>query len=185
MNTEIIYSSLLLLDGYAYYKLQKNNNINFNNKKELILILVIKFFGIFIPIFAYYYGKFKKYNMNNNNTKYIGIIILLLVFFLLLHINDKLGNMYSMDIKIKKNHNLITDGIYKYIRHPTYLCSLLFLIGQQCIIPNKIGFISSIIAFSLLYFIRIPNEEEMLIKHFGKKYKKYMKRTKKIIPKIL
>ena len=176
---------MLILNGYAYYKLQKNNNIDMSNKSEIILIFIIKFFGIFIPIFAYYYNKLKQYNLNNNTSKYIGIIILLFVFFMLLHINDKLGNMYSIDIKIKKNHKLITNGIYKYIRHPVYLCSLLFLIGQQMIIPNKIGIISSIISFSLLYFIRIPAEEKMLLEHFGKKYKKYLKSTNKIIPKFI
>jgi protein-S-isoprenylcysteine O-methyltransferase Ste14 len=181
MNTELIYTSLLLLNGCAYYKLQKNNNIDTTNRSEIILILLIKFFGVFIPLFAYYY-KFKKYNLNNNTSKYIGIIILLSVFFLLIHNNDTLGNMYSIDIKIKKGHKLITSGIYKYIRHPIYLCSLLFLIGQQTILPNKIGMISSSIAFSLLYFIRIPAEEKMLLNHFGKEYEKYMKNTNKIIP---
>ncbi len=49
MNTELIYSSLFLLNSYAYYKLQKNNNINMQNKKEILLIFIIKFFGIFVP----------------------------------------------------------------------------------------------------------------------------------------
>ena len=183
MNTIIIYSSLLLLDGFGYYKLQ-NNNLNIKNKSELIFILITKLFGIVIPIISYFHPKLKKYNFDNSKSKYVGIIFMLIVFILLIHIHNKLSKMYSMELKMNKNHKLITDGIYKFIRHPTYLCSLLFLIGQQMILPNKIGIISSIISYSMLLFIRIPKEEKMLIEYFGDEYKNYMKNTKKIIAYI-
>ena len=159
MNTFIIYSSLLLLDSFGYYRLQ-NNNLSIKNKSELIFILITKFFGIFIPIISYFHPKLKKYNLDNSKSKYFGIIFMLSVFILLIHIHNKLSKMYSMELKMNENHKLITDGwklstdnfkrkkimliklfffgIYKFIRHPTYLCSLLFLIGQQMIIPIKI-----------------------------------------------
>ena len=171
------------MNTFIIYSLQ-NNNLSIKNKSELIFILITKLFGIIIPIISYFHPKLKKYNLDNSKSKYVGIIFMLSVFILLIHIHNKLSKMYSMELKMNENHKLITDGIYKFIRHPTYLCSLLFLIGQQMIIPNKIGIISSVISYSMLLFIRIPKEEKMLVEYFGDEYKNYMKNTKKIIPNL-
>lgn len=40
-----------------------------------------------------------------------------------------LGEFYAQDILIFKNHNLITNGFYKYIRHPQYLSQILSDLG--------------------------------------------------------
>jgi isoprenylcysteine carboxyl methyltransferase (ICMT) family protein YpbQ len=43
----------------------------------------------------------------------------------LLDIYDRLGKNYSITLQIKEDHELITDGIYKYVRHPMYFVLIL------------------------------------------------------------
>ena len=42
--------------------------------------------------------------------------------------------------------------------------------------------IVGVLTWTILYFIRIPEEEKMMVEEFGQEYKHYMKRTKKNIP---
>jgi protein-S-isoprenylcysteine O-methyltransferase Ste14 len=96
-----------------------------------------------------------------------------------------LGNEYSYTLQLRKDHKLVTNGIYKYIRHPMYFCGLLFIIGQSLLIPNLIGNISNLIVMYVFATGRIPDEEKMMIKEFGNAYLEYMKSTKGVIPFIL
>ena len=76
---------------------------------------------------------------------------------------------------------LVTDGIYKYVRHPMY-ASLLFLgwgMFFKAISPASIGLIC-LICLSL--FVTCKVEEKEMIKRFREEYREYMKRTKRWIP---
>ncbi len=85
-----------------------------------------------------------------------------------------LGPIFSPSLQIAKEHTLITSGIYGHMRHPMYTAALLILIGQSLLLPSAAGWISAIIAFALLLFIRIPAEETMMIAEFGNEYRDYM-----------
>lgn len=84
------------------------------------------------------------------------------------------------EYQVKKDQQLITNGIYGYIRHPVYAGIALFLIGSQLVVQSYLFF------FYLLAFpaanIQAAWEEHLLKKHFGNKYSQYMKRTKRFFP---
>jgi protein-S-isoprenylcysteine O-methyltransferase Ste14 len=183
METKYINLILLLSIIIIYSFLQKSNqNIS---TKELLFVLCVKIFGIVIPILSYYFKPFDKFNLPKlKNADIIISLLLLCIIFLLLSVYFNLGKYYSINLNIKSEHKLITSGIYKIIRHPTYLASMLYLIAQQLYIPNKIGIISSIISYALLLFIRIPKEEKLLMNTFGDVYTKYKNKTYNIIPFI-
>lgn len=183
METKYINLILLFSIIIIYSFLQKSNqNIS---SQELLFVLCVKIFGIIIPILSYYLKPLNKFNLpKSKNADSFILIFLLCIVFLLLSVHFNLGKYYSIDVNVKSDHKLITSGIYKIIRHPTYLASMLYLIAQQIYIPNKIGLISSIIAYGLLLFIRIPKEEKLLINTFGEKYIKYINETYNIIPFI-
>ena len=94
-----------------------------------------------------------------------------------------LGKYFLTDLRTLQNHRLIKHGIYKHIRHPAYLGTVLFSIGIPLIFSSLYGFLLMLALFpSYLYRIRI--EESVLLEEFGDKYREYMKKTKKIIPFI-
>jgi protein-S-isoprenylcysteine O-methyltransferase Ste14 len=88
---------------------------------------------------------------------------------------------FSMSVLPKPKHgqDLVTSGIYKYIRHPAYLAVLLFCLA----------FVNSVLSVGLYLMligvltIKMSIEEKMLTQKFDK-YSSYKERTKRLIPFI-
>jgi len=86
--------------------------------------------------------------------------------------------------RFEKTTELVTSGIYRYIRHPMY-SSLLFLTwGIWLKQPMWCTFPVALLASWLLWLTAGRDEKECL-SYFGEKYSEYMKGTKKLIPFIL
>ena len=95
-----------------------------------------------------------------------------------------LGKNWSMNLEIKEGHHLVKIGIYKKVRHPMYTHFWIWVIAQGMVLANALVLVFGIAAWALLYFLRVPEEEEMLIKEFGDEYREYMKNTGRVIPKF-
>jgi protein-S-isoprenylcysteine O-methyltransferase Ste14 len=89
----------------------------------------------------------------------------------------------TIRLKTINKHILITDGWFKYVRHPMYFGVIFQLIGISFIFTSFISIIPIIIVI-IFILIRIPIEEKMLLEEFGKEYEQYKKKTKKLIPFI-
>ncbi len=87
----------------------------------------------------------------------------------------------SFEYQIKKNHELITKGIYKYVRHPIY-GGLIMMAPGALLVSGSYTFAIGLVLMVIAAEIFARREEKLLIKHFGKKYIEYMKTTKKFIP---
>lgn len=90
---------------------------------------------------------------------------------------------HAVDYQIKKNHELITHGIYKFIRHPIY-AGLIFAYTGFEIILQSYSFVLIFIILTIIAYLQGKREEKILLKHFGEKYKNYMKKTKMFFPYI-
>ncbi|BBM88069.1 protein-S-isoprenylcysteine O-methyltransferase [Candidatus Uabimicrobium amorphum] len=95
-----------------------------------------------------------------------------------------LGLNWSPTLQIREKHSLVTVGVYKYIRHPMYSSIWLWAIAQAFLLQNWIAGFSGIVAFGLMYFLRVPQEEKMMLDHFGEEYRGYMKQTGRVFPRI-
>ena len=84
-------------------------------------------------------------------------------------------------VGIEKTTELVTTGIYHYIRHPFY-SSLLFLGWGICL--KHISWVSLLLAAAntILLVMTARKEESENIRYFGEAYREYMKRTKRFIP---
>ena len=79
---------------------------------------------------------------------------------------------------------LVTTGLYKYIRHPLYLSLFIFGTGVMFKRPGTLQLILGVVNTIALWFTARVEEKEM-IRKFGAEYKDYMKETKMFIPFIL
>jgi len=86
-------------------------------------------------------------------------------------------------LQIVKEHKLVKDGLYKYVRHPLYLGEILRNLGFVVIFSSVYGILIVLLASIFLLF-RIEIEEKMLIVVFGEEYTEYKRKTKKIVPYI-
>lgn len=83
----------------------------------------------------------------------------------------------------RKEHKLVTHGIYHYIRHPLYTLGSSLFISFGMMADNWFIAALGILTF-ILMAIRTPKEEANLIEKFGDEYREYMKRTGRFLPKL-
>lgn len=90
---------------------------------------------------------------------------------------------HGAEFQIKKNHQLVTHSIYKYVRHPIYTGFFLVVFGAELIANSWLAFIFAVVMIPLMSY-QVKREEKLLIRHFGETYKKYMQRTHLFIPHV-
>ena len=82
------------------------------------------------------------------------------------------------------NGQLVTEGIFRYIRHPHYTSLLIIGFGLALFFYSLAALLIALIAIPIMIW-SIVDEEKILIKQYGNKYKNYMKKVPwRIIPKI-
>lgn len=119
----------------------------------------------------------------NLSFQIFGLILVSLGFIQSISARKTLDSNWtdSFEYQIKKEHELITKGIYKYVRHPIY-GGILIMINGALIVAGTYTFIVFFLGMLLVLESYAKREENLLTKHFGKKYTEYMKTTKKFIP---
>lgn len=152
------------------------------DRKSLSHLWIVIGFSIFFSIFVAKVTYFPCYS--GNVFKIIGLAFLILGVVFRLIVVFSLGRYFTVDVSIVKDHQLITNGFYKYIRHPSYSFSLLTFVGLALVLNNYISAIVLLIPVFYMFFYRIRIEENVLKEQFGSQYAEYMNRTKKIIPFI-
>jgi len=93
-----------------------------------------------------------------------------------------LGRNVSPDVEIKESHQLIKDGLYRYIRHPLALCVTLELVGFTLVSNSYYSLTGVILIFLPFMAYRIKMEEKALIEKFGQDYLDYKKEVPAILP---
>lgn len=113
-----------------------------------------------------------------------GVVFFVLALWLLWRSHFDLGSNFSPELKIKEKHTLITNGIFRYIRHPMYAAHFLWAIAQALLLQNWIAGWAFLVAFFPVYLQRCPKEEKMVLEQFGDGYREYMSRTGRLIPRF-
>jgi protein-S-isoprenylcysteine O-methyltransferase Ste14 len=96
----------------------------------------------------------------------------------------KLTFYFSNIAEIKEGHQIVDEGIYAKIRHPSYTGAIFTMIGTLIWLEawNSFGICLGLISFA--YWHRITQEEKILTNHFGEKYIEYRQKTGLLFPKI-
>ncbi|MEM2321482.1 MAG: methyltransferase [Candidatus Bathyarchaeia archaeon] len=92
-----------------------------------------------------------------------------------------LASFLSWLLNLRRNGDLITDGVYRFTRHPQYLGIILLSLGLTVRSLRPISFIAWI-TLLIGYLILASLEERSLIKTYGLRYEEYSRRTAFIIP---
>jgi protein-S-isoprenylcysteine O-methyltransferase Ste14 len=93
-----------------------------------------------------------------------------------------LGAFYTRTLQVQTEQHIVTDGLYRAIRHPGYAGALLLWVGALCATTNwpAITVATPIVIGAYIY--RTHCEEGMLASEFGEQYKTYQAHTWKLIP---
>lgn len=164
-----------------YKKTEKTKNKK--SKREKFLVFLVGVGTMIVPMVYVFTPWLNSLNMNLSDwARWSGVVAFGFGLTLFWQVHKTLGKNWSPILEIRKDHKLITEGPYKYIRHPMYTMIWIWVICQWLILSNWIVGIMGVLTWSILYFIRLPEEEKLMIEKFGQEYKNYMRKTKKIIP---
>jgi len=95
-----------------------------------------------------------------------------------------LGANWSRSVTVKRDHQLITSGPYRLVRHPIYTGLLFGLLGA--VVAE--GQVRSLIALALIAWVlwrKLRLEEAWMREEFGDTYAEYSRRTAALVPGIL
>lgn len=155
-----------------------------NSSVERFLLLLMSFGLLLIPLFWLFTPFLDRFSMGFPDwLRLLGVALSVASLFYFRWIHKALGANWSPTLEIRKGHQLIKSGPYKTIRHPMYAQIFLWTTAQVLIVSNLLAGFSGIIAFMILYKVRVPHEEKMLAETFGDEYIQYIKQTGRIFPK--
>lgn len=113
-----------------------------------------------------------------------GLFIVLLGFIIRWASILQLKNAFTVDVAIGTEQKLKIDGMYKVIRHPSYLGLLLIMIGFSISMNSLMSVVLIIMPMFLAINYRIIVEEKVLTEEFGDAYKNYKSTTNRLIPYV-
>jgi protein-S-isoprenylcysteine O-methyltransferase Ste14 len=88
---------------------------------------------------------------------------------------------WSMHIEVRKDHPLVQEGPYAWVRHPIYTAAALELVGAILILQSWWSFLALALFFVPAVTVRILLEERAMIAHFGDTYRTYMTNTPALV----
>ena len=113
-----------------------------------------------------------------------GIFFFFIGLILLIWVHRTLGKHWSMMLKLGEDHKLITSGPYSRIRHPMYTYFYIMSSSTALISANLVVAAFGITAWTLLYLVRVGDEEALMLEQFGEEYREYMDQTGRLLPKF-
>ena len=114
-----------------------------------------------------------------------GTVVYAAAFVLLWRSHADLDRAFSPITEITGGQQLVTDGVYRFIRHPMYAAHFLWALAQPLLLWNWVAGFSMLVTFLPLYLVRVPKEETMMEAAFGDAYRSYMQQTGRIFPRLL
>lgn len=102
---------------------------------------------------------------------------------LLYAIHQELGKYWSPDLIIQEDHQLVTTGVYHWVRHPMYSALGVFMAGISLLSAHLLIIVPHFLTL-LSILSRLDKEEKMLEERFGEEYLEYEERTGRLVPKV-
>lgn len=95
-----------------------------------------------------------------------------------------LGRFFTVDLAIHRGHALVSTGLYRYIRHPSYAGLLAAFAGLGVFVGNWLALVALTVPVAFALLARIRKEEAALLEGLGLRYAEYCARTKRLVPGI-
>ena len=168
---------LLMLIKHSRIKTAKTRM----DQGSMILIWVMITFGFTAGFFLAKHDSWKSVNSIITIFGLLSILIGIIIRWIAI---VQLVKSFTVDVAITDKARLKTDGLFRRIRHPSYLGLLITIIGFSATMNSLISFFIFSIPVTLAVLYRIRVEEKVLFQEFGNNYTDYKSKTKKLIPRI-
>ena len=96
----------------------------------------------------------------------------------------QLGRFHMPNVAVLPDHDVMQRGLYRHIRHPSYLGALIAFLGFGLALGNWLGTVVLVVLSLAVYSFRIHEEEAALTAVLGEQYSEYARRTSRLIPGV-
>jgi protein-S-isoprenylcysteine O-methyltransferase Ste14 len=118
---------------------------------------------------------------NSGGTRYLGLVLFSLGFVFMIWAEASLGRNFNLYLKVQNGHKLVTDGPYRYVRHPRYLGIIVFFVGISLVYRSWLALIFvTLLVVAILW--RIRKEEQLLHRVFGIEWESYVRKSWRLLP---
>ncbi|MFX1394426.1 MAG: methyltransferase family protein [Promethearchaeota archaeon] len=150
---------------------------------SLIFLIWIALIVLYFFIYDSINWFFKISILDNDLIKIIAMNIMCFAFILIILFITNVGESIKNEVISGEKSQLITSGIYRYIRHPVYTAFILGVLGTFLIIPNLLMFL--FLLFTVIIMYGHSHEEEKILKEmYGSEYEEYRKKAGRFLPKL-
>ena len=106
-------------------------------------------------------------------SRWVGVSLGLLTVPAAYWVFSALGRNVSETVLTKEHHELVTHGVYRWIRHPLYTTGIALFLAIGLMAANWFILLFGLIALVSIRLVVVPVEEQALLKKFGDEYRDY------------
>lgn len=145
------------------------------------VILALSVIGLLSGYLPAYTDRHDFWTIDGDAMRWVGVILFAVGGALRIWPVFVLGNRFSGLVAIQPGHKLVTSGVYRVIRHPSYLGLILIMLGWALAFRSGVGVLLAALTLPVL-LARIRSEEALLRSQFGSEYETYCAHTSRLIP---
>jgi protein-S-isoprenylcysteine O-methyltransferase len=117
-------------------------------------------------------------------ARVIGVVVCVFGLCLTIWARSTLGRNWSSNVTFKQGHELVKTGPYRFVRHPIYMGLLVMCLGAAIEIGRLRCFLSLVVV-GIGFWIKLKQEERLMLRHFPDEYPNYQKRVKALVPFVI
>lgn len=151
-----------------------------SNRWVLVVFTIIGIVDGYLPALT---DRKNFWTIDGDATRWIGVALFAVGCLLRLWPVFVLGDRFSGLVAIQPGHTLMTTGIYRYVRNPSYLGVIVMMTGWGLAFRSGVGLVLAA-AFIPPLVGRMHSEEKLLQSQFGAEYEAYRARTYRLLPGI-
>jgi protein-S-isoprenylcysteine O-methyltransferase Ste14 len=92
-----------------------------------------------------------------------------------------LGRNWGNQVIIYEDHSLVTEGMYRFVRHPLYASLIWMFLGASLVFHNWASLLATVLLFIPGMYYRVKQEEKALVARFSN-YERYRNQTGMFFP---
>jgi protein-S-isoprenylcysteine O-methyltransferase len=113
-----------------------------------------------------------------------GAVVCVLGLYVTIWARWTLAGNWSSDVTFKQGHELVKTGPYRFVRHPIYTGLQVMCLGSAIEIGRLRCFLA-ILVVGIGFWIKLKQEERLMLRHFPDEYPAYRKQVKALVPFVI
>lgn len=177
---------VLLMNAFAAYRIPEvgktRENPTSSVPRQHLVVSLLKILSLSLVLVGPFCDRHDLGVLPDQQTvRWVGLT-LYLIGFMAMHLAEaQLGRHFSVEVAVQRDHRLVTDGLYRHVRHPRYSGIIVFSFGISLVFRSWFDILLSGITILVLLW-RIHDEEGLMHRQFGSQWEAYCQRSWRLVP---